>query len=415
MDMAQDIININIKYGEGISQAIDRRLDKEFNQDVKFNLVEWNSVFNVIKNDTADSTKQYSGGDEDIQNNKNYVVQEGNYQITKNAWQQILDLAKKSLGITDAKTEEKVAEDNAAVEESTGEKAQVAEEKTQATEEKAQSTEEKIKTILTNSGIDVDNISEEDMAKIKSKYEMICIYNKQNNIETNDEVLQERIVNYTKGLRFQNFEKQVLEKDGLAEYESDCSKAKTVDELRSMYKQFGKEYVETMDQDGNGQIDAHELFLTELTAQYERKGMSSLAARKKALGVVDEFKNYNAMNLPQEGDALYGTDDAEKFVSILLNIGVLDKDKNMSLSSDEAAAYLMAMAQLNDSKNNITRSESTKATMAIATNDMSAQEIIDEFGYSEEFANTIVSFRERFNNNLQAAQEFIIENGELPM
>ncbi len=398
--MAPDIINISIKSGDGLSQAIDRQLDKELNQDVKFNLSEWNSVFNVIKNDNATSEKQYSGDDSDIKNNKNYVVQEGNYQISKNAWQQIVDLAKKSLGITDAKPEEKITE-KPSVE--------------TLTEENAQVAEEKIKTILTNSGINIDNISEEDMAKIKSKYEMICIYNKQNNIETNDEVLQERIVNYTKGLRFQNFEKQVLEKDGLAEYESDCSKAKTVDELRSMYKQFGKEYVETMDQDGNGQIDAHELFLTELTAQYERKGMSSLAARKKALGVVDEFKNYNAMNLPQEGDALYGTDDAEKFVSILLNIGVLDKDKNMSLSSDEAAAYLMAMAQLNDSKNNITRSESTKATMAIATNDMSAQEIIDEFGYSEEFANTIVSFRERFNNNLQAAQEFIIENGELPM
>lgn len=398
--MAPDIINISVKSGDGLSQAIDRQLDKEFNRDVKFNLSEWNSVFNLIKNDNATSEKQYSGDDSDIKNNKNYVVQEGNYQISKNAWQQIVDLAKKSLGITDAKPEEEVAE-KPSVE--------------TLTEENAQVAEEKIKTILTNSGINVDDITEEDMAKIKSKYEMICTYNEQNNIETKDEVLQERIVNYTKGLRFQNFEKQVLEKDGPAEYESDCSKAKSIEEFRSMYKQFGKEYVETMDQDGNGQIDAHEMFLTELTALYESKGMSSLAARNKALGVVEEFKIYNAMNLPQEGDALYGTDDAEKFVSVLLNIGVLDKDKNMSLSSDEAAAYLMAMAQLNDSKNNITKSESTKATMAIATNDMSAQEIIDEFGYSEEFANTIVSFRERFNNNLQAAQEFIIENGELPM
>ena len=115
MYMAQDIININIKYGEGISQAIDRHLDKEFNQDVKLNLTEWNSVFSVIKNDKAASEKQYSGGDEDIQNNKNYVVQEGNYQITKNAWQQILDLAKKSLGIVE-KPETQVTEEGASSE-----------------------------------------------------------------------------------------------------------------------------------------------------------------------------------------------------------------------------------------------------------------------------------------------------------
>ena len=59
--MAPDIININIKSGDGLSYAIDRKLDAELKQDVKFNLSEWNSVFNVIKNDKATEKKQYTG------------------------------------------------------------------------------------------------------------------------------------------------------------------------------------------------------------------------------------------------------------------------------------------------------------------------------------------------------------------
>lgn len=386
--MAPDIININIKSGDGLSYAIDRKLDAEFNQDVKFNLSEWNSVFNVIKNDKATEKKQYTGGDSDIRDNKQFVVQEGNYQITKSAWDKIVDMAKKKLGIPIEGQEVKTEETQ--------------ETQTVTNETEAKSNEEKIKTILSDAGITVNDA---DMEKIKSKYEMILTYNKQNNIETNEETLKERIINYAKGLRFQNFEKTVLNQDG--EYESDCSKAKTYEELHTKYKQFGKEYVETMDQDGNGQIDAHEMFYSELTTLYEAQGMSYLQAKTKALDVVKKFKDYNAMNLPKEGDPLYGTEEAEQFTDILVKVGVLDEDKNMSLSTDEAAAYLMTMAQLDDTKNNITSNENIRTELVIATMDMSVQEIMDTLGVSEQAAENIISYREKFNNSLEMTQNFI--------
>ena len=392
--MAPDIINISIKSGDGLSQAIDRQLDKELNQDVKFNLSEWNCVFEVIKEDKATEKKQYTGGDSDIRDNKQYVVQEGNYKITKSAWDKIVDMAKKKLGISTAEQEVKTEE------------AQETETVTNETETK--SDEEKLKTILSDAGITVNDA---DMEKIKSKYGMILTYNKQNNIETNEETLKERIINYAKGLRFQNFEKTALDKGG--EYQSDCSEAKTFEELQAKYKQFGKEYVETMDQDGNGQIDAHEMFYSELTTLYEAQGMSYLQAKEKALETVKQFKDYNAMNLPEEGDSVYGTEEAEQFTDILVKMGVLDKDKNMSLSTDEAAAYLMAMAQLDDTKNNITSQENIRSELAIATQDMSVQEIMDTLGFTEEEAKNIISYREKFNNNLDAAQDFI-ETGNLP-
>ena len=386
--MAPDIININIKSGDGLSYAIDRKLDAELKQDVKFNLSEWNSVFNVIKNDKATEKKQYTGGDSDIRDNKQFVVQEGNYQITKSAWDKIVDMAKKKLGIPIEGQEVKTEETQ--------------ETQTVTNETEAKSNEEKIKTILSDAGITVNDA---DMEKIKSKYEMILTYNKQNNIETNEETLKERIINYAKGLRFQNFEKTVLNQDG--EYESDCSKAKTYEELHTKYKQFGKEYVETMDQDGNGQIDTHEMFYSELTALYESKGMTYLQAKAKALEVTKQFKDYNAMNLPEEGEPLYGTEEAVQFTDILGKMGVLDEDKNMSLSADEAAAYLMAMAQLDDARNNITAQESERAELAIAMQDYSVQDIMEMLGCSEEEANNIISIRTRFNSKLADAREFI--------
>lgn len=398
--MAPDIININIQAGDGLSYAIDRKLDEELKQDVRFNLSEWNSVFNVIKEDKATAKKQYTGGDSDITDSKQYIVQEGNYQITKNAWNKIVDIAKKKLGISTAAQEEATTQAQSQVKTLAASQAVVEEEKVK--EQKTKNDEEIIKTFLTDAGI---SVSETDMEKIKSKYGMILTYNKQNGIETNEAQLKERIVNYAKGLRFQNFEKTAL--TGNSEYQSDCSEAKTLEELQSKYKQFGKEYVETMDQDGNGQIDAHEMFYTELTTLYEAQGMSYLQAKTKALDVVKKFKDYNAMNLPKEGDPLYGTEEAEQFTDILVKVGVLDEDKNMSLSTDEAAAYLMTMAQLDDTKNNITSNENIRTELVIATMDMSVQEIMDTLGVSEQAAENIISYREKFNNSLEMTQNFI--------
>ena len=39
---------------------------------------------NIVKNDNATNTKQYSGGDSDINNGNHYVVKEGIYELSQN-------------------------------------------------------------------------------------------------------------------------------------------------------------------------------------------------------------------------------------------------------------------------------------------------------------------------------------------
>lgn len=76
---------LNIRNGEGISQAIAKELKGELKQDVKLNLSVWNKIFDIVKEDkeAAVGHCQYQGGDKDIKDSKNYVVQSGNYELTK--------------------------------------------------------------------------------------------------------------------------------------------------------------------------------------------------------------------------------------------------------------------------------------------------------------------------------------------
>lgn len=269
--------------------------------------------------------------------------------------------------------------------------------------------QKKIVDLLSKNGIDTDNA---DLIKdVTTKHNMIVSVAQAKGETLDESIVNMRLLNYAKGWRFHNFDKNALSSN--EEYNSDCSKAKSFPELREKYKQFGKEYVEVMDQDGDGQINAHEMFYQELMDYYETNGLPPNQAKAKALATVSKFIKYNALNLPKEGDAVYNTEEALMFTDILIKIGVLDEDKNTTLSSDEAAAYLMSMAQLDDTKNNITSQENIRTELAIATDGMSVQEIMDLLGFTQEQAENIISYRAKFNNNLDAAQAFI-ETGNLP-
>ena len=168
--------------------------------------------------------------------------------------------------------------------------------------------------------------------------------------------------NYAKAWKFQQFNKQsVLGEVG--EFQSDCSNAKTLDELKQSYKQFGAEYTEFYDNDGNKAVDAYEMFYQELQDHYSTKGLSSAEAKAKALEVIQEYsqKGYSIANLPDDVD----TDEMELFTLVLSKIGVLDANKDGVLTQDEAASYLLTMAQMNDKKNNITSQEYLVTEMAI--------------------------------------------------
>lgn len=304
--MAPDIININIKSGDGLSQAIDRQLDKEFNQDVKFNLSEWNSVFNVIKNDNATSEKQYSGGDSDITNNRNYVVQEGNYQITKNAWQKILDLAKKNLGIS---TQNKTKQ--------TSQEEQIESSEDVTKDVKSQQTaEETVKNILSSAKIEMDSNSEE-FKDIINKYNAI----KSVNPDIDEETLNTRITNYAKGLQFHKAETQFATNDDgeaiIIDGVQEAVQNGDMEAFKTAFHQKAKEYIELYDSaDGDGKISVDELVQME-----ERELGRALTEEEK------DIVQQGAVNL----------------------MAVLNQDEdNATLDENEVAAYLWAMSKIND-------------------------------------------------------------------
>ena len=218
------------------------------------------------------------------------------------------------------------------------------------------SAKAQVEEILHNCEIDTSDI---DVNDVVNKYKTILDYNKKNGIITDQTVLENRIVNYAKGLKYHNFEAEALKNDN-AEFQSDCSKAKTLEDLAKSYQEFGKEYVEFMDQDGDGEINVHEMFYQELQDLYSIKGMSKTEAKQKAIETLEKFKSYNIDNLPDENNELYDTEEMELFTTVMKKVGLLDADANGQISSDEAGAYLMTTAQSLDNKNNIKAAEAKK-------------------------------------------------------
>lgn len=289
-------------------------------------------------------------------------------------------------------------------------------EQTQTWNTKQQETIEianKIKGYLQNTEIDFDTLDTDFKKDLVNKYKNITAMAQANNFELSEEQISERIRNYAKGYLFHKFESGNVLGTNNEDYQSDCSKAKNYEELRESYQQFGKEYVEFGDADGNGKFGVHEMFYQELTEYYQTKGMNKQEATKKAIETTRKFKEYNIENLPDENNSLYGTEEMDLFVKVLGKITTLDADGDQELSADESGAYLMSMAQLDDSKNNITAQENIRTEYAVNTNGMSVEDIMEEYNLDRKTAENIISYQKKFNNNLAAYQDFII-NGKMP-
>ncbi len=311
MSTVSSNVILNIQKGDGISQAIDRQLDKELDIDVKLGAAEWNSVFSIIKQDKATEEKQYSGGDSDINNNKNYVVQEGTYQVTKNAWEQILNIAKKKMGIsTTSSTQVTETAEN---------------DETQAdTDANATDT---VKGYLQTAGVEV---SESDLEDIVDKYQAMIDYAKLQNQEIDEAAITERVVNYAKALKYASVEAQFandLDKEvefsdakytnaeiteALSNYDTDPEK------FKEAFLNFGAYYVEQYDDAaGDGAISVEELVAME--------------AKEMGRALTEEEKTL-ATELAQQ------------------RITFLDKNDNGKIDKTEAAAYLWAMSKILDEK-----------------------------------------------------------------
>lgn len=400
---------INLSIDKSLSYTIDAQLDKELRENVQLNKTQWQSVFNIVKNDTATTKPQYNGGDTDINNGRNYRVRQGQaYKITQNAWNEIKEIALQALGRTTQTQETKSAEEQPAGQTaSTAMQTAVTTPKTSNTTN-VDSAKAQVEEILHNCEIDTSDI---DVNDVVNKYKTILDYNNKNGITTNQTVLENRIVNYAKGLKYHNFEAEAL-KNNNAEFQSDCSKAKTLEDLAKSYQEFGKEYVEFMDQDGDGEINVHEMFYQELQDLYSIKGMSKTEAKQKAIETLEKFKSYNIDNLPDENNELYDTEEMELFTTVMKKVGLLDADANGQISSDEAGAYLMTTAQSLDNKNNIKAAEAKKIEIGIAADGYSVKDL-QKLDYTEQEAKNILSFTEKFKKNFSTYLEFV-KTGKMP-
>lgn len=361
-------IILNIKRGQGLSQAIDEQLDKELNTNVKLGLSEWQSVFNLVKqNQVTENKSQFGEKDSDIRNRNSYIVGAGTYQITKNVWNEILNIAKKSLGIaTDEKEPDKVVQSLGSAVTDSELKMDV---KTptlttpnlkQEIAEQEQTTQQIVNQLLENAGINTEGL---DINDIAGKYDAI----KNTTPDISDEKLNERIANYAKALKAHQTEAVFAEAWAQNETTNtnieitgvkDAIIEGNMEKFKAAFHQAAKEYIELYDNaEGDGKINIEEL----------------LAMEEKELGrkLTDEERKI-ALN------------------EAINRMAILDKNDDNKLDETEIAAYIWAMSKINDDKNgktadNITFEEWKTSQEAIGAVDaidadfmQGQQEIIEE-------------------------------------
>ena len=346
--------NISLTIKNSLSYSIDARLDEEFKKqfnvdDVKLGFEEWQSVFDVIKEDKATDKKQYQGGDSDIRNGKHFQVDdEQQYQITENAWTKIVNIAKQKMGIaTTEQSDNKTQVQTATV------SSQNVEKDNNTGVAKFQETSDKIKGFLKKSNIDFDSLGE------LYKRDVVSKYNTMKAVKSNitDEELETRIVNYTKGWMYNNFEQKTLLGKKPADFKSECSKATTTTELKDKYTQFAKEYIEYYDQNSDGEVDVAELLYDAVNSHYfSTEKLNSTDAKQKAIQIVDEFSKGKLQ--PNED----GNTDEKILASVIDKLNFLNLEANGSASDktlniNEIKAYLLATAQMSDNKNDISSDE----------------------------------------------------------
>lgn len=246
-------------------------------------------------------------------------------------------------------------------------KAAPQEEKEVVVEEKKEDIVKNIKTILSTSNVEIDFDSESaDFQKdLISKYKVIKSVNK----DITDTELTRRLTNYAKALKFHQAE-VAANADDTVEYKSACAKAKTQEELVNSYEQFGAEYVELYDQDGNSSIDIHEMFYQELIDYYISEGDDRNIALAKAIKATELFKDFNLNALPAGESA-----EEELFKRVVQKFKTIDIDGVNGISSKESATHLLSMAQLHDKLNNISASEFLDSDLAVMFAGKSVEDI----------------------------------------
>lgn len=325
---------INLSIDKSLSYTIDAQLDKELGENVQLNKTQWQSVFNIINKDKATPKPQYKGCNTDISNGRNYRVRQGQaYKLTQNAWNQIKEIALQALGRTTQTQETQSAQEQPA-----GQTASTAMQTAATTPETSNTTnvdsaKAQVEEILHNCEIDTSDI---DVNDVVNKYKTILDYNNKNGITTDQTVLENRIVNYAKGLKAHAQEARFASAwlsgttcDTKLKNEAVTSaiQNQSQDEFNAAFHQAAKEYIELYDSaDGDGKIDVNEFIRME--AKEQGRKLTS-----------DEIKM-----LQQES---------------VDRVAILDQNNDGKLDEDEIASYLWAMSKINDGKEGKTADDIT--------------------------------------------------------
>lgn len=266
--------------------------------------------------------------------------------------------------------------------------------------------EEKVNSLLEKQGIDISSETKDFQKAVINKYKLICSTSPET---PSDEILSLRLKNYVKALKFHKVELAANKGEDVVYENKDCADAKTEEELIDKYQQFGKEYVELYDQDGDGSIDVYEMFYQEIIDHCtEVLGYSPDKAIQTAITILEEYqkKGYSMTNMPTGEDMSEAEKDmAQLFSEVVNKISVIDTTAgattDMKISASEAAAHLISTAQLTDTKNAIKKDEFNGGEMAIAFEGYTQEEIKNELNCDDSFAKRVLGYVNKYAESMK--------------
>ena len=359
---------IQLKIDRSLSYTIDKKLDTELGQDVKLNYNQWQSVFNIVKSDDATAKKQYRGKGENINNGKDFVVDQNQvYSFTQKAWNAILEIARGSI-----KQEEKIEtpqEEN--VQTPTSDK-----EVKVGTEKEVYEYEDTVLDILKKANIDTSDIEVNDVIQ---KYKNIVEYNKANNIEVDEARLTERIENYAKGLKFAKVEagfdsviKDAYNQSEFTEEEiAQILQTEGQEGLTQRYKEKTEKTWENYDKNFKNQEITDAINSGNMTNY--KNALYQFA--KEQIETYDDLKGDGKISfdefLAKEEEKIGAKLDEEEKAGAKKIFEFLDKNQSGYIDKEEFAAYLLSMAKITDGNEKKTADDITLKEYMITNNALS--------------------------------------------
>lgn len=243
--------------------------------------------------------------------------------------------------------------------------------------EESKKPEEVIANALEKAGIDYESQSSELKSHILNKYDMMMRMYGDN--KPDDSIIDQRLVNYAKGYKFHQFELLAGQGAAVDDYKLDTS---NTEDKKAKYLEFGKQYVEIYDNNGDGKADIWEIFHQELIEHYMiTERMDSQTARTKAINAVEKYSGMSPVEINASTDDSVEMQLLKAVMTKVASISeplIEESDfsnitkaqeilENMqSISQEEAATLAVTYANFIDSDANISSSEYINTEMGIA-------------------------------------------------